>query len=69
MTASHKGSAANVGKPWLNSDVLFLQLAIKRGMSVAAVAAFLGREEKEVRQKGCEELRSPRRANRTSGHS
>jgi hypothetical protein len=66
MTASHKGSAANVGKPWLNSDVLFLQLAIKRGMSVAAVAAFLGREEKEVRQKA-EELRSPRRANRTSG--
>jgi predicted CopG family antitoxin len=38
------------------SDVLFLKLALARGMTIAAVAGFLGREEDEVREK-VEELR------------
>jgi hypothetical protein len=47
MTASRQNS----GKPWLDSDVLFLELALKRGMSFAQVAGFLGRDEEEVRRK------------------
>jgi hypothetical protein len=53
MTAS--SSRPNTGKPWLDSDVVFLKLALERGMTVAAVAGFLGRDE-EV-QKKVEELR------------
>jgi hypothetical protein len=47
MTASRQ----NAGQPRLDSDVLFLELALKRGMSFAQVAGFLGRDEEEVRQK------------------
>ena len=41
----------NAGKPWLASDVLFLEIAALRGMSLTRIAAFLGREEDEVRNK------------------
>jgi hypothetical protein len=50
-------SSANAGKPWLDSDLLFLRLALTRGMSIAAVAGFLGRDEDEVRKKA-KELRA-----------
>jgi hypothetical protein len=40
----------------VGSDVLFLKLALERGMTIAAVAGFLGRDEDEVREKA-EELR------------
>jgi hypothetical protein len=46
----------NTGTSWLDSDVLFLKLALERGMTIAAVAGFLGRDEDEVRGKA-EELR------------
>jgi len=36
---------------------LFLRLALERGMSIAAVAGFLGRDEDEVRKKA-KELRA-----------
>jgi hypothetical protein len=52
-------SPANAGKPWLDSDVLFLRLALKRGMTIVAVAGFLGRDEDEVRRKA-EELQTDR---------
>jgi hypothetical protein len=41
----------NAGKPWLASDVLFLEIAALRGMSLTRIASFLGREEDEVRTK------------------
>jgi hypothetical protein len=56
MSDDHQptSSPANAGKPWLESDLLFLRLALDRGMSVAAVAGFLGRDEEEVRTKAKE---------------
>jgi hypothetical protein len=39
--------------------VLFLRLALKRGMTIVAVAGFLGRDEDEVRRKA-EELQTDR---------
>jgi hypothetical protein len=44
-------SYPNAGKPWVSSDVLFLEIAALRGMSLTRIAAFLGREEDEVRNK------------------
>jgi hypothetical protein len=49
----------NAGKPWLASDVLFLEIAALRGMSLTRIAGFLGREEDEVRNK-TKELRALR---------
>jgi hypothetical protein len=46
----------NTGTSWLDSDVLFLKLALERGMTIAAVAGFPGRDEDEVQEKA-EELR------------
>jgi hypothetical protein len=43
-------------QPWLKSDLLFLRLSLDRGMSPAEVAAFLARDEREVREKA-EEVR------------
>ena len=43
-------------RPWLRSDLLFLRLSLGSGMPVAEVAAFLARDEDEVREKA-EELR------------
>jgi hypothetical protein len=59
MSTDHQpqSSPANAGKLWLDSDLLFLRLALERGMSVAAVAGFLGRDEEEVRTKA-KELRA-----------
>jgi predicted DNA-binding ribbon-helix-helix protein len=56
MSSDHQppSSPANAGKPWLDSDLLFLRLALERGMSIAAVAGFLGRDEDEVRKKAKE---------------
>ena len=34
--------------PWANADLLFLVSAVGQGMSLAEVAGFLGRREKEV---------------------
>ena len=36
-------------EPWTNADRFFLADALARGMSIAEVAAFLGRTEDEVR--------------------
>jgi hypothetical protein len=47
-------SYPNAGKPWLASDVLFLEIAALRGMSLTRIASFLGREEEEVRNKANE---------------
>jgi hypothetical protein len=47
-------SYPNAGKPWLASDVLFLEIAALRGMSLTRIAGFLGREEGEVRDKAKE---------------
>lgn len=44
----------NAGKPWLASDVLFLEIAALRGMSLSRIAGFLGREDGEVRDKARE---------------
>ena len=44
----------NAGKPWLASDVLFLEIAALRGMSLTRIAGFLGRKESEVRDKANE---------------
>jgi hypothetical protein len=61
MSTDHQppSSLPNAGKPWLDSDVLFLRIALKRGMSVVAVAGLLGRDEDEVRRK-VEELQTDR---------
>jgi hypothetical protein len=39
------------GEPWDRADLFFLADAIARGMSIAEVAAFLGRTEEEVRER------------------
>jgi hypothetical protein len=41
----------NVHAPWSRADVFFLIDAHERGMSLADIAAFLGRTEDEVREK------------------
>jgi hypothetical protein len=58
MTALPGPPKPNAGTPWLDSDVLFLKLALERGMSLDVIAGFLGRDEHEVRQKA-EELKGP----------
>ena len=55
----HSCSSANTGQTWLKSDVVFLELALARGMTPADVAGFLGRDEDEVRSKA-DELETPR---------
>jgi hypothetical protein len=40
----------HVGEPWEQADLFFLVDALARGMSIAEVAAFLGRTEEEVRE-------------------
>ena len=40
----------HVGEPWAQTDLFFLVDALARGMSIAEVAAFLGRTEEEVRE-------------------
>lgn len=54
----HSGSSANTDQTWLKSDVVFLELALARGMTPADVAGFLGRDEDEVRR--ADELETPR---------
>jgi hypothetical protein len=39
------------GQPWSQADLFFLMDALRRGLSVAQVAGFLGRTEDEVRGK------------------
>jgi hypothetical protein len=56
----HSSSPATTGQMWLKSDVVFLELALARGMSPADVAGFLGRDEDEVRAKA-DELETPGR--------
>jgi hypothetical protein len=43
------GTKNRSAEPWTNADRFFLADALARGMSVAEVAAFLGRTEDEVR--------------------
>ena len=40
----------HVGEAWAQTDLFFLVDALARGMSIAEVAAFLGRTEEEVRE-------------------
>jgi hypothetical protein len=42
-------NAKNAGEAWSKPDLFFLRDALTRGMSIAAVAGFLGRTEDEVR--------------------
>jgi hypothetical protein len=42
---------SNAGKPWDGQDLLFLKDALRRGMSHAEAAGFLGRTEEDVRAK------------------
>jgi hypothetical protein len=58
----------NAHKPWLNSDLLFLEMAALAGMSLTRIASFLGREEEEVRHKA-KELEGLRGENEAKGHS
>jgi hypothetical protein len=44
--------------PWLKSDLLFLELSLQNGMTLAEVAGFLARNEDEVREKFGELRRS-----------
>jgi hypothetical protein len=41
-------------QPWSQADLFFLGDALRRGLSLAQVAGFLGRTEDEVRQKAQE---------------
>jgi hypothetical protein len=64
-TGSLRGKKARVmdgieNQSWTKADRFFLADALARGMSVAEVAAFLGRTEDEVRGQ-CEARRLPRR--------
>ena len=43
--------ALQTGDPWEKADLFFLDNALRRGMSVEDVAAFLGRPVDEVRAK------------------
>jgi hypothetical protein len=43
------GTMNRSAEPWTNADRFFLADALARGMSIAEVAAFLGRTEDEVR--------------------
>ena len=55
LTSSGPGNTRNAGiNPWLDSDVLFLEIAVLQGMSLTQIAGFLGREENEVRGKAKE---------------
>jgi hypothetical protein len=44
------GTQNRSAEPWTNADRFFLADALGRGMSIAEVAAFLGRTEEEVRE-------------------
>ena len=46
------GTKNRSAEPWTNADRFFLVDALARGMSIAEVAAFLGRTEEEVREQG-----------------
>jgi hypothetical protein len=48
------GDPPGSGEPWSKPDLLFLQDALRRGLSFAQVAGFLRRTEDEVRQKAKE---------------
>ena len=49
---------------WSPSDLLFLQDALKRGMTHAEVAGFLSRDEDEVREKA-KQMKKPRSRHRS----
>jgi hypothetical protein len=42
------------GEPWVKSDLLFLEDALRRGLSAKDVAGFLGRTADEVQAKARE---------------
>jgi hypothetical protein len=42
------------GEPWAKADLLFLEDALRRGISAKDVAGFLGRTADEVRAKARE---------------
>jgi hypothetical protein len=42
------------GEPWAKADLLFLEDALRRGMSAENVAGFLGRRADEVQTKARE---------------
>ena len=45
---------SNSGERWLDSDLFFLTDALRRGITVAEVAGFLGRTSDEVQAKAAE---------------
>jgi hypothetical protein len=53
-TASTHDTAPSSDEPWSKADVFFLRDALRRGLSVAEIARFLRRTEKEVREKAKE---------------
>ena len=54
------GTKNRSAEPWTNADSFFLADALARGMSIAEVAAFLGRTEEEVREQSKATKYSPR---------
>ena len=46
-----KNALSQVGKPWARADLFFLEYSLRRGMSLAEIAGFLGRTADEVREK------------------
>jgi hypothetical protein len=46
--------APHSGQPWSRSDLFFLKDVLRRGLSPADVARFLGRTEAEVVEKATE---------------
>jgi hypothetical protein len=54
MVVRDQRAYPNSYKPWLDSDVLFLEISALRGMPLTRIAGFLGRDEGEVREKAKE---------------
>jgi hypothetical protein len=50
----------HVGEPWARAGQFFLVDALARGMSIAEVAAFVGRTEEEVREQSKDTKYPPR---------
>ena len=48
---SRSPNGADKGNSWAKADLFFLEDSLRRGMSLAEIAGFLGRTADEVREK------------------
>jgi hypothetical protein len=48
---SAPSDSEHIQSPWINSDLFFLESALRRGLSFEELAGFLGRTSDEVEQK------------------